>query len=171
MDADKTGQMLPDSMLMLRTAHQHHVHLSAMADQKAGFLIGGSVVLLGLVVGALDDSPSLGIIMVGATALGSLILSIIAVIPRYFTSPTDEWEPNRLFFGVFSHMEEDEFIDYHMEVSRDSEAVHRAMRRDIHQMGTALNATKFRYLGWAFRVALWGMGASFVVALIEALVS
>ena len=70
MDADKTGQMLPDSMLMLRTAHQHHVHLSAMADQKAGFLIGGSVVLLGLVVGALDDSPSLGIIMVGATALG-----------------------------------------------------------------------------------------------------
>ena len=142
-----------------------------MADQKAGFLIGSSVVLLGLVIGNLESDPSLALVLVGLTALAALVLSIIAVIPRYFTSPSAESRPNRLFFGVFSQMDEDEFIEHHMEVSRDTEAVHRALLRDIHQLGSALNAKKFRYLGWAFRVALWGMIAAFAVAVIDVIAS
>ncbi len=36
---------------MLRSTQQHHVMLSSMADQKASFLIGASVVTTSLVLG------------------------------------------------------------------------------------------------------------------------
>ena len=170
-EGQQNVELSPDSIMMLRTTQQHHVRLSAMADQKAGFLIGGSVVLIGLVIGNLDDDPSLGLILVGLTALVALALSIVAVIPRYVSKPSAEQEPNTLFFGVFAHMDEDEFIDHHMELSTDQDAVHRAMLRDIHQMGSSLNSKKFRYLSYAFTVALWGMVAAFAVAVIDAVVS
>lgn len=166
-NVDKKSELAPDSIMMLRTAQQHHVHLSSMADQKAGFLIGSSVVLIGLVIGNLETDPSLALVLVGLTALAALVLAIIAVIPRYFSAPPGGGEPNTLFFGVFAHMDEEEFIEHHMEISRDAEAVHRTILRDVHQMGSALNNKKFRYLGYAFRVALWGMVAAVAVALID----
>jgi len=152
---------------LLRTTQQHHVHLSAMADQKAGFLVGSSVVLLGLVIGNLETSDSIALVMVGLTALCALVLSIIAVIPRYHGAPIPGASPNTLFFGVFAHIDEDEFIKTHLDLLHDNEQVRTAMLRDIHQMGTALNNKKFRYLSYAFRVALWGMVGSFAVAVIE----
>ena len=159
-----------EAVALLRTTQQHHVHLSAMADQKAGFLVGSSVVLLGLVIGSLEESSSVALVMVGLTALSALVLSIVAVIPRYHSSPIPGARPNTLFFGVFAHMDEDEFIDTHLEILEDNESVRRAMLRDIHQMGTALNNKKFRYLSYAFSVALWGMVISFGVAVIEFIV-
>jgi len=168
---ETTQQGVPEAAYALRLAQQHHVQLSAMADQKAGFLIGSAVVLLGLVIGNLENSSSVAMVLVGMTALGALSLAIIAVMPRYYTAPTTTGSPNTLFFGVFSQMAEDEFIEYHIELFKDNEEVRKAMLRDIHQLGSALNAKKFRYLGYAFRVALWGMVASFAVALIEVIVS
>ncbi len=170
-ETEQSSDLSSDSIMMLRTTQQHHVRLSAMADQKAGFLIGSSVVLIGLVIGNLDTDPSVGLILVGLTALAALALSIFAVIPRYESEPSSDRQPNTLFFGVFAHMDEDEFIDHHMEISRDQDAVHRAMLRDIHQMGSSLNAKKFRYLSYAFTVALWGMVAAFVVAVVDVIVS
>ena len=166
----RPADVTSEAIGLLRTAQQHHVHLSAMADQKAGFLVGSSVVLLGLVIGNLETSSSFALVMVGLTALASLVLSIIAVIPRYTTSPIPGAQPNTLFFGVFAHMDEDEFIDTHLELLHDNENVRRAMLRDIHQMGTALNNKKFRYLSYAFSVALWGMVVSFGIAVIEFIV-
>jgi len=141
-----------------------------MADQKAGFLVGSSVVLLGLVIGNLEDSSSVALVMVGLTALAALVLSIIAVIPRYTTSPVPGSKPNTLFFGVFSHIDEEEFIETHLELLQDNQKVRRAMLRDIHQMGSALNNKKFRYLSYAFSAALWGMVVSFGVAIVELVV-
>jgi hypothetical protein len=119
------------------------------------------------VIGNLETSSSIALVMVGLTALASLVLSIIAVIPRYTSSPIPGAKPNTLFFGVFAHMDEDDFIDTHLEMLHDNEQVRRAMLRDIHQMGTALNNKKFRYLSYAFSVALWGMVVSFGIAVVE----
>lgn len=163
-------ELARDSIVMLRTTQQHHVRLSMMADQKAGFLIGGSVVLLGIVIGSLDSEATPALLVVGLTAIVSLALSISAVMPRYTSTSSKDSDRNLLFFGVFAHMDEDEFIDHHMEVSRDSESVHRAMLRDIHQMGSSLNNKKFRYLSYAFQVALWGMVLAFIVALVDVVV-
>ncbi len=105
--------------------------------------------------------------MAGTTAILTLALSIMAVIPRFYRAATEHERPNLLFFGVFSHMEEDEFIDQVLELTATQGGVRRAFLRDVHQMGKGLNATKFRYLAYAFRVALGGMGIAFIAAIIE----
>lgn len=153
---------------LLRNTQQHHVALSGLADQKAGFLIGGSIVLLGLVIGQLGGEYSWGLLAAGFTALMTLSLSIWAVMPRFGAKPPEADDSiNTLFFGAFAHMHEHDFIDRHMELLDDPEQIRRAMLRDIHQMGTALNNTKFRFLGYAFRVAFIGYALSFGVALFE----
>lgn len=160
-----------DTVYLLRTTQQHHVQLSAMADQKAGFLIGGSIVLLGLVLGQLDGSESLGLLAAGFTALVTLSLAIFAVMPRFRGSaPTPTTSPNTLFFGVFARIDEEEWIEDHLEMLEDDNEVRRAMLRDIHQMGSDLYRTKFRYLSYAFRVAFIGYAISFAVALVEFIV-
>ncbi len=160
-----------DSVFLLRTTQQHHVQLSAMADQKAGFLIGGSIVLLGLVLGQLEGSRSLGLLAAGLTALVTLSLAIYAVMPRFSgRTPSPTTSPNTLFFGVFARIDEDRWIEDHLELLKDDEEVRRAMLRDIHQLGTDLYRTKFRYLSYAFRVAFFGFALSFAVALIEFIV-
>lgn len=160
-----------DAVYLLRTTQQHHVHLSAMADQKAGFLIGGSIVLLGLVLGQLGGAQSLGLLAAGFTALVTLSLAIFSVMPR-FSGKTREpgTTPNTLFFGVFAHINEEDWIEDHLEMLNDSASVRRAMLRDIHQMGSDLYRTKFRYLSYAFRVAFVGFAISFAVALAEFIV-
>lgn len=160
-----------DAVYLLRTTQQHHVQLSAMADQKAGFLIGGSIVLLGLVLGQIQGTQSLGLLAAGFTALLTLSLAIFAVMPR-FSGRTREpgASPNTLFFGVFAHIDEERWIEDHLELLEDPTAVRRAMLRDIHQMGSDLYDTKFRYLSYAFRVAFVGFALSFAVALIEFIV-
>lgn len=161
-----------DAVYLLRTTQQHHVHLSAMADQKAGFLIGGSIVLLGLVLGQLGGEQSLGLLAAGFTALVTLSLAIFAVMPR-FSGKTHEpgATPNTLFFGVFAHINEEEWIEEHLELLNDATRVRRAMLRDIHQMGSDLYWKKFRYLSYAFQVAFVGFAISFAVALIEFIAS
>lgn len=161
-----------DAVYLLRTTQQHHVHLSAMADQKAGFLIGGSIVLLGLVLGQLGGGQSLGLLAAGFTALVTLSLAIFAVMPR-FSGKTREpgANPNTLFFGVFAHINEEDWIEDHLQMLNDAKSVRRAMLRDIHQMGSDLYRTKFRYLSYAFKVAFVGFALSFAVALIEFIVS
>lgn len=157
-----------DSVFLLRTTQQHHVQLSAMADQKAGFLIGGSIVLLGLVLGQLNGSRSLGLVAAGLTALVTLSLAIFAVMPRFSgRTPTPTTSPNTLFFGVFARIDEDKWIEDHLEMLEDDIEVRRAMLRDIHQLGTDLYKTKFRYLSYAFRVAFFGFAFSFALALVE----
>ena len=78
----KTQQGVPEAAYALRLAQQHHVQLSAMADQKAGFLIGSSVVLLGLVIGNLEDSSSVALVLVGVTAIAALSLAMVAIVIR-----------------------------------------------------------------------------------------
>lgn len=157
-----------DSVFLLRTTQQHHVQLSAMADQKAGFLIGGSIVLLGLVLGQLDGSNSLGLLAAGFTALVTLSMAIFAVMPRFSARPPKaEDSPNTLFFGVFAKIDEETWIEDHLEMLNHSEEVRRAMLKDIHQMGSDLYRTKFRYLSYAFRVAFVGFAFSFFLALVE----
>lgn len=156
-----------ESVALLRTVQQHHVQLSAMADQKAGFLIGGSVVLLGLVLGQISDGGSVALLVAGTTAILTLALSIVAVIPRFYRAASEHERPNLMFFGVFAHLEEDEFIDQVIELTATPGGVRRAFLRDVHQMGKGLNATKFRYLAYAFRVALGGMALAFIAAIVD----
>ena len=70
--------------VMLRTSQQHHVQLSLMADNKANILITVSSIVLTLVLGKLEDAalrPAM--LTLGGFILLSLLLAVIAVLPKY----------------------------------------------------------------------------------------
>ena len=73
-----------------------------------------------------------------------------------------------LFFGGFSKVSEDEFIDLLLEKElRTQESTYRAMLRDIYQMGQILEKKKYRFLGWAYRVFLIGLTLTFITYVYE----
>jgi hypothetical protein len=65
-----------------------------------------------------------------------------------------------LFFGNFSRMDEDAFIDAIVGRLHDDDMVFRTMARDIHQAGSVLQNKKYRLLGYAYRMFLVGLIAS-----------
>src|SRR5690348_1937973 len=69
---------------MLRTAQQHHVQLSVMADVKANIIITVSSIVLTMTLGRLND-PALRVSAVTLLVFTTiaLLLAILAVLPKY----------------------------------------------------------------------------------------
>lgn len=68
--------------------------------------------------------------------------------------------PNLLFFGVFSRMKEEEFVETLVDAMRSEEQVYRMMARDLYQNGVVMQRHKYRYLGYAYRTFLAGLIAT-----------
>lgn len=51
---------------------------------------------------------------------------------------------------------------------RADESVYRMMLRDLHQNGTVLRRSKYRFLAWAYRIFLGGLVLTLLVYLAEA---
>ena len=72
-------------------------------------------------------------------ASGSLLLTILTILI--------------LFFGVFTQMGEEEFIDEITARVRTEDGIYRTMARDIYQAGTVLQTKKYRLLAYAYQAA------------------
>ncbi len=139
----------------LRTIQQHHVHLSAMADQKAGLLIGGGFVstsIIGASQTLMVSTTLFGLLMAAAT-----FLAIYAVSPRVGKMRTAEGvEVKRkstplMFFGEFSQMPRADYVEAMEKVLHSNPDVYRNMIEDIYSLGKMLYEKKFRYLTWSYR--------------------
>ena len=164
------GNKWPDEVVYaLGTTQRHHVQLSVMADNKANMLIGATFVVFTLAVGQSQaDNMSLPLLILAISAFGSAGLAALAVMPS--VTPWKNNSPNMLFFGGFSKLSEDEFIDHLLEKELLSqESTYRAMLRDIYQMGLVLERKKYRFLGWAYRVFLSGLTLTFIAYIFEQL--
>lgn len=150
---------------LMRTAQLAQLQLSAMADAKASLLMGATFVIFTITIGqARGGLPSLPLLILGGSAFFAAIFAVLAVIPM--TSGKNKGgRPNILFFGTFSRMAEDEFIDEVTARLRTEDSIYRTMARDIHQAGSVLQNKKYRLLTWAYRIFLLGLvasGAAFV---------
>ncbi|MGB5723530.1 MAG: Pycsar system effector family protein [Parasphingorhabdus sp.] len=156
-----------DAVYALRTTQQHHVQLSLMADHKANMLIGATFIVFTLAIGqSRTGDISIPLMILAIAAFASAGLAAIAVMPAF--TPRKDGPANLLFFGGFSSLSEEEFIERLLsEEFRNQEMVYRAMLRDIYQMGIVLGRKKFRYLGWAYRVFLIGLTMTFVTYIYE----
>ncbi len=155
-----------EAIHMLRTIQQHHVQLSLMADQKANLLIGATFVVFTLAIGQSGGSSfSLPLGILALSALMSAGLAAIAVMPS--TVPKTHSGGNWLFFGTFAQVEEEVFQEKMMTNLGSSEDVFKAMLHDLYQMGCVLQYKKYRYLGWAYRAFLVGLGCTFVTFVYE----
>lgn len=158
----------PDDVIQaLRTTQQHHVQLSLMADHKANMLIGATFIVFTLAIGQSQTGQmSIPLMILAIAAFASAGLAAIAVMPAF--TPRKGGPTNLLFFGGFSGLSEEEFVERLLsEEFETQETVYRAMLRDIYQMGVVLGRKKYRFLGWAYRVFLIGLTLTFVTYIYE----
>jgi len=156
--------------VILRTAQQHHVQLSAMADVKANIIITVSSIVLTLTLARIND-PSFRTSAITLTVftLLALLVAILAVLPKYRPLKLKDGEPlpanfNLLFFGHFAELPRDRFLT---EISRNMQpnAIYETMAKDLYSLGYYLAHYKYRYLRVAYLFFLSG----FVLASVEQL--
>jgi hypothetical protein len=145
---------------LVRTTQQIHVQLSAMADHKASILMGATFVIFTITIGqARSASAPLPLLILGASAFFSAVFAVLAILPA--THYKRGGAINLLFFGSFTQLSEEEYLDRMVERLTADEDIFRTMARDIYQNGLVLERKKYRLLGYAYRIFLLGLTASF----------
>jgi hypothetical protein len=145
---------------MLVVAQAAHVQFSSMADAKASILMGASFVVFSLTIGEMQSNAiSLPMLLLGAFSFAATVLSVLAVLPE-IGGKIKGGTANMLFFGVFTRMNEEQFIDTLVGEMRSEERAYRMMARDLYQNGAVLHRHKYRYLAYAYRTFLIGIVAT-----------
>jgi hypothetical protein len=149
----------PNAVHLLRTAQLAQLQLSAMADTKASILMGATFVIFTITIGRAQVAAApLPLLILGGAAFVSAVFAILAVLPATRRSKPAA-NANLLFFGVFTHLPEDVFIDEIMRLRTDDQ-IYRAMARDVYQAGKVLQRKKYRMLSYAYWTFLTGLVAS-----------
>lgn len=157
-----------NSIHLVRTLQQITMQLSQMADQKASILMGATFVVFTVAIGqsSRTDMP-FALSVLAFFAFISAVLAVTAVLPRVSPRSQIHAGTNLLFFGNFSRMEEEEFVDAIKTRLHADEDFIDIMLRDIHQNGTMLARRKYHYLALAYRVFVAGLTLTLAVFLIE----
>lgn len=166
---DQTRSFPPNAVHLVRTVLQNNMTLSQMADQKANLIMGAAFVVFTLAVGqARAGTMLLPITILASAAFVAAVFAILAVIPKV-TRPGKSIEnsDNILFFGVFSRLDENEFIERVIGRLESDESAYRTMLRDIYQNGRVLERKKYRFLSYAYRAFLLGLIGAFLAFLTE----
>lgn len=155
---------------LMRTTQLAQLQLSVMADTKASILMGATCVIFTIAIGqARSGAAPLPLLIMGGAAFFSAIFAVLAILPKT-RMPARTGESNILFFGVFTQMGEDAFIDEITERIRTEDGIYRTMARDIYQNGQVLQRKKYRMLAYAYQVFLLGLVASCAAYVIEHLI-
>jgi hypothetical protein len=158
----------PNAVHLARTAVLTQMQLSAMADQKASILMGATFVIFTIAIGHSGGRAApLPLLILGGAAFLSAVCAVLAILPavRY----RKRAPLNLMFFGSFTRLEEDEYIERLLAQLVSDDSIYRTMARDIYQNGTVLARKKYRMLGWAYRIFLAGLTASLAAFLVEIL--
>jgi hypothetical protein len=150
---------------VLRTAQQHHVQMSMMADTKANIIITVSSIVLTLVLGrSREGMHGVSAILLAVFTMLALILAILAVLPK-FRSPHVSGASlpadfNLLFFGHFAQISRERYLEEVAKRMRADGSAYDLMANDLYSLGYYLAHYKYPYLRWAYIFLLSG----FVVA-------
>jgi pycsar effector protein len=156
----------PNAAHLVRTVQLAHVQLSAMADQKASILMGATFVIFTITIGqARTAAHPLPLLILGAGAFFSAVFAVLAILPA--THYRKLGSGNLLFFGSFTQLSEEDFTARLMERLRSDDRIYRTMLHDIYQNGVVLERKKYRLLGYAYRIFLAGLTASFAAFVVE----
>lgn len=156
----------PNAVHLMRTVQLAQLQLSAMADQKASLLMAATFVIFTITIGqARGSTAPLPLLILGAAAFVAAIFAVLTVLPA-----TRQAKPssasNLLFFGVFTQLPEEEFIDQITSRLHTDNELYRTMARDIHQAGMVLQRKKYRMLRYAYWTLLAGLVASAITFVI-----
>jgi hypothetical protein len=150
---------------LLRTAQQHHVQLSFLADTKCNIIITVSSIVLTMALGRLGDvSLRASAIILIVFSLLALLTAILAVLPKFkphkLKGDTLPEGFNLLFFAHFSALDLDRFRSELAQQMQSDGSAYDAMARDLYSLGTYLASHKYPYLRLSYLFFLSG----FVIA-------
>ena len=148
-------------MQAVRTAVQMQYQLSAMADQKAGLLMGASFVVFTIAMAnalARGGDLPVAMLILGAAAFLAAICAAISVLPTVSGGP--KARRNLMFFGGFDDMDEDAYVAAMLDKLATQEAMLAMMARDVFQNGQVLARKKYRLLRLAYLLFIGGLIAS-----------
>jgi len=154
---------------ILRTAQQHHVALSSMADTKANIIITVSSIVLTLSLGRIGDAELRPAVQTLAVfTLISLFFAILAVLPKHRSLRVGDDKPfpadfNLLFFGHFADLSRERFLREVAATMKPDGSVYKTMANDLYSIGWYLAHRKYRYLRYSYMFFL----AGFVLACAE----
>lgn len=167
-EAEKKRVFTPNAIHLVRTTQQINVALSQMADQKASILMGATFVVFTLSVGqASREGLSISLFVLIGFAFLSAMLAVFAIMPA--VKPRPNMARNIMFFGYFTQIPEEEFIETMLDNLDCDEHLYRAMLHDMYQNGLVLQHKKYRYLGYAYRAFLLGLVLTIIFLVLESL--
>lgn len=144
---------------------QHHVQLSAIADNKANIMIGVSALIFsGLVTVAQNAPLALPLQILGAGALLAACAAVFAVMPKVRGPSRESSAYNPLFFGCFMQGTDVEYLEDLEEVLASESGVYTAMAMDVYGIGSVLYTKKYRWLVRSYQIFLVSLVAAFVAA-------
>ena len=153
---------------LMRTVQLNTLTLSQMADQKASILMGATFLVFSLTVSRSllgEVQPSL-LLLAGFSFLSSLC-AVMAVLPSVRKPNPTGASANKLFFGHFADLDEEEWAQSVLEELQSDESVFRTMMHDIYQNGQVLAARKYRFLSLAYRIFILGLVVTLISFIIE----
>ena len=163
-----------DVIYALRTAQQSQNQLNQMADQKANIIIAASLIFISVSQSIVTRDGFMGtpfffpLVLFGIMMMAACILSFLAVLPNmkpgHCAGVSDLSSP--FFFGQFTQVTEDDYVDHMIDKLHDNQAAREAMLHQIYQLGHVLNR-KYRFLRYSYLSVAGG----FILSIIHLLIN
>jgi hypothetical protein len=166
----KSGQTRSVQTLFRATMRQQINHI-AIADGKAGMIIGIDTLIIGIIMTLLGS----GITVNGSEFLSrelltipfgillfmcliSAIFSVSAAKPKIIKTVSDipAIRQSRLFFGYINDQSQEEYINEMIDILKSGEEIHKNLIIDVHNQGKILTK-KYTRLHWAYTFFMWGL--------------
>ncbi|MDF1657514.1 MAG: DUF5706 domain-containing protein [Verrucomicrobiales bacterium] len=154
---------------LFRNIYRVHVEVSAMADNKANFLISVNSIILILAAAHGKEVVTDELLLIPATivigsCIGSMVYAVLVARPRVTCAQKEDEEnpdcddeaPNLLFFGGFTKVQKELYVEEMTELVLDGEKIYPSMMSDIYDMGKVLKR-KFERLQTAYGFLLYGL--------------
>ena len=170
--SEERGRSSVDTLL--RNLHQQLVALSAQADIKANILISVSAILISILGTRVDDdklrAPIITLLVFLFLALVAAIMAVIPKLPfpRITRRPVSP-RYDLLFFGHFARLPRNLYVEQMTEVISTDETLYQALIENLHNQGTYLVRSKYRWIAIGYLMFMAGFVCSGAVAVVTAL--
>ena len=156
---------------LLIAANATNITLSGMADTKASILMGASFVVFSMSIGDIaDGKASLPLLVLTLFSFVATVFGVLTVRPnRMKAKPIPIEKANILFFGSYTNVPRDDYVDAVIEVLTSEEETYRRLAADLYDHGKLLRDDKYRWLYYSFTAFLVGMVVTAAAVVIELL--
>lgn len=161
-----------------RTVFRNHIHLSAIADNKAHIMISVNAILISVLISfasyrnLAETRPVilLPVVIFLVTGLASLVSAVLAAWPRVTgtSNGRQSTQPNIAFFGGFVRLSKDSFTRLLAKNLRDSSLLYENLTHDLYSLGQVLDK-KYRYLSVSYKIFISGLIATVLAFLLSLL--